>query len=144
MRERRKGSQVGRECNGVASVWSLRVERTPERSEAFDEMLAQKRYTLFLHWWCGYACGDDERTCLRRGCSRFSRPTARFDRFLPSAASFCATSRRSVQADEGFSPIDTELVGVPIYWAFDAAARAAQSQGLSYLTSDVELWRHRR
>lgn len=43
-----------------------------------------------------------------------------------------------VQADEGFNPIDTELVGVPIYGTFDAAVRAAQSQGLTYLTPDVE------
>jgi hypothetical protein len=43
-----------------------------------------------------------------------------------------------VQADEGFSPIDTARVGVPIYWTFDAAAEAAQSQGLSYLTSDAD------
>lgn len=51
---------MGRECNGLASVWSLRVERTPERSEAFDEMLAQSRYMLFLQSRCGYACGDRE------------------------------------------------------------------------------------
>lgn len=58
MRKRRKGSQVGRERNGLASVWSLRVERTPERSEAFDEMLAQKRYTLFLRCRCACVCVD--------------------------------------------------------------------------------------
>lgn len=43
-----------------------------------------------------------------------------------------------VQASEEFSSIDTEIVGVPIYWTFDAAARGAQSQGLSYRTPEVE------
>lgn len=44
-----------------------------------------------------------------------------------------------IQAVDGFDAIDVELVGVPIYWTFDAALRAAQSQSLSYRTPGVEL-----
>lgn len=43
-----------------------------------------------------------------------------------------------VEADAGFGPINTELVGVPIHWTFDVAVRAAQSQSLSYRTPDLE------
>jgi hypothetical protein len=55
----------------------------------------------------------------------------RFDQHQVVDTIFCY-----IAAEEGFSPISPQIIGVPIYASFDEAEGACRSVGLTYSVSD--------